>query len=333
MSSSGGRSINSIWSARSSAASGTVSCTRMPVICATASFRLSICWMLSVVTTSMPAPSTSITSCQRLGWRDPGALVCANSSMSARRGFRASRSVEIHLLDHLPAILDRATRQLFERSKQGGRFPHGHAFPPVPPPHPRRRAPAPALPPAWRRSCPRRGRRQGRSSAAPHARLPPRHVLHRGSFPAGAVRVECRHQGLTLARQSVEGEIERQHIHARLTKDAKLTSLDLPFDERADLRFRPAARLGDPRDLHKAPAARYPGSSPEAEAVTRSAGCGPSPSAFARASTHLPAPCWKDRDWNRWSWPRYRAHRPFSSYPRGQPRSWPRDGRGNSDLP
>ena len=41
-------SITSISSARSMMASGTVSRTRMRVICATTSFRLSTCWMFSV---------------------------------------------------------------------------------------------------------------------------------------------------------------------------------------------------------------------------------------------------------------------------------------------
>ena len=40
--------------------------------------------------TSMPASSSSATSCQRLEFRDPGTLVCASSSTSAICGLRAS---------------------------------------------------------------------------------------------------------------------------------------------------------------------------------------------------------------------------------------------------
>ena len=89
ISSSGGRSITSI-SASSRMASGTVSRTRTRVKPATISFRLAICWMLSVVSTSMPASRSSSTSCQRLGWRQPGALVWASSSINATCGRRAS---------------------------------------------------------------------------------------------------------------------------------------------------------------------------------------------------------------------------------------------------
>ncbi len=46
--------------------------------------------MLSAVKTSIPASSSSsITSCQRFGWREPGTLLCASSSISATCGLRA----------------------------------------------------------------------------------------------------------------------------------------------------------------------------------------------------------------------------------------------------
>ena len=68
----------------------TVSLTRTPVIRITTSLRLSRCWMLTVVQTSMPASSSSITSCQRRSWRLPGALRWASSSTSTNAGCRAS---------------------------------------------------------------------------------------------------------------------------------------------------------------------------------------------------------------------------------------------------
>ena len=70
--------------------SGTVSRTATPVMRDTTSARLSRCWMLSAVQTSMPASSSSSTSCQRLGCRLSGALVCASSSTTTSLGLRAS---------------------------------------------------------------------------------------------------------------------------------------------------------------------------------------------------------------------------------------------------
>ena len=46
--------------------------------------------MLTAEITSMPASSSSSTSCQRFSWREPGTLVCASSSTSAICGLRAS---------------------------------------------------------------------------------------------------------------------------------------------------------------------------------------------------------------------------------------------------
>jgi hypothetical protein len=55
-----------------------------------------------VVCTSTPASSSSSTSCQRFGWREPGALVCASSSTSSSPGRRAQRGVEVELLELRP---------------------------------------------------------------------------------------------------------------------------------------------------------------------------------------------------------------------------------------
>src|SRR5665647_3481797 len=89
-----------ISSALSNTVSGTVSRTRTLVIFRMTSLRLSRCWMLSVVQTSMPAASSSSMSCQRLGWRLPG---------PARQ-----RRVQIELLHDLVAIDDRQARQNVE---------------------------------------------------------------------------------------------------------------------------------------------------------------------------------------------------------------------------
>ena len=45
--------------------------------------------MLTVEITSIPASSSSSTSCQRFSLREPGTLVCASSSTSATSGLRA----------------------------------------------------------------------------------------------------------------------------------------------------------------------------------------------------------------------------------------------------
>ena len=96
----GDMSTSSIWSARRTTSSGTVSRWTMPVIDSTTSLSDSRCWMLTVEMTSMPASSSSSMSCQRFSWRDAGlALVCASSSTSADRGAAREDGVEVHLLE------------------------------------------------------------------------------------------------------------------------------------------------------------------------------------------------------------------------------------------
>ena len=84
-------------SAVSKNVSGTVSGSGMPVISATTSFRLARCCTLIVVKTSMPAARISSTSFQRFGWREPGGLACARSSISTTCGRRAQHGVEVEL--------------------------------------------------------------------------------------------------------------------------------------------------------------------------------------------------------------------------------------------
>ena len=69
--------------------SGTVSRTCTPVIPLTTSFRLSRCWTLTVVKTSIPASSSSSTSCQRFGWRS-WCCAPAHPPESAPDGARAA---------------------------------------------------------------------------------------------------------------------------------------------------------------------------------------------------------------------------------------------------
>ena len=89
-SASGVMSTSSTWSAARTTASGTVSRCGTPVIFPTTSLSDSRCCTFTLLITSMPAFSSSSTSCQRLALRLPGTLVCASSSTMAICGLRAS---------------------------------------------------------------------------------------------------------------------------------------------------------------------------------------------------------------------------------------------------
>ena len=148
--------------------SGTVSCTRTPVMPATTSFRLSRCCTLSVVQTSMPASSSSSTSCQRLGWRGRGApreLECASSSTSSAAGLRASAASRSNSRRDRVAVAHLAQRQLLEAVEQrrglAAAMRLDDADHHVRAGCARARAP----PPAWRRSCRRRPWRRSRCAA------------------------------------------------------------------------------------------------------------------------------------------------------------------------
>jgi hypothetical protein len=136
-------STSSTWSAARTTASGTVSRCGTPVIFSTTSLRDSRCWMLTAEITSMPASSSSSTSCQRFSLREPGTLVCANSSTRAICGAGEHR-VQVHLLEGRPAVLQPGAGDDLEPVEQraglrapvrlGERHHHvGAAFgPPVP---------------------------------------------------------------------------------------------------------------------------------------------------------------------------------------------------------
>ena len=76
-----------------------VSRWRTPVMRSTTSLSDSRCWMFTVEMTSMPAASSSSTSCHRFSLRLPGTLVWASSSTRATSGRRARTAVEVHLLE------------------------------------------------------------------------------------------------------------------------------------------------------------------------------------------------------------------------------------------
>ena len=58
--------------------------------------------------TSIPASSSSSTSCQRFSLREPGTFECASSSISATSGALARIGVDVHLLEARAPVLDRS---------------------------------------------------------------------------------------------------------------------------------------------------------------------------------------------------------------------------------
>ncbi len=106
--SSGGRSISSTSSASSKILSGIVSSCRTPVIPATTSFRLSRCWMFSVVQTLMPAleqlldilPALRVTRA-RLAFDDVRVRELIDQQ---RRGPALQRRIEIELAARHAAV-------------------------------------------------------------------------------------------------------------------------------------------------------------------------------------------------------------------------------------
>ncbi len=65
-----------------------------------------------------PASSSSSTSCQRLAWREPGALVWASSSTSISAGRRASAASRSNSAQRGAAVLDRPARQDLQAAQQ-----------------------------------------------------------------------------------------------------------------------------------------------------------------------------------------------------------------------
>jgi hypothetical protein len=81
-----------------------------------------------------PRPTISSTSCQRLAWRSPSALVWASSSKRSRRGRRAKSSVQIELMENHRFVRHLFSRQDFQplherlrlRAAVGFHQPHHH---------------------------------------------------------------------------------------------------------------------------------------------------------------------------------------------------------------
>src|SRR5471030_1378035 len=90
----------------------------------------------------------------------------------------------------------------------------------------------------------------------------------------------------------VERQIERQNIHARFAEEAEILRLPLRLDHAAHGRHLNVARGGDAARLVHRAATLISGSSPLADAVTRSTGTGaslPGSAAFSAAMRPLTA--------------------------------------------
>ena len=151
------------------------------------------------------------------------------------------------------------------------------------PRRPRRRRPragAPAPTAASRRSCRRPGAAPRKIFSRPRrlAAAPPRAGRRARAACRGVVG---RPSGMPMPRSAllrprlVEGEVERQHVDARLAEQAERPALGVGGDQRADARPR-AGRGPWPRAApgRAAAAGEMSGSRPLAEVVTRSTGTG-----------------------------------------------------------
>ena len=99
-------------------ASGTVSRTVTPVICATTSFRLSMCCTLSALYTSMPAVQQLLDVLPALGVpRAGGVGVRELVDQQQLPGWRASARVEVELRDVRAAMLERPCAARTSRSR------------------------------------------------------------------------------------------------------------------------------------------------------------------------------------------------------------------------
>ena len=195
----------------------------------------------------MPASSSSCTSCQRF-WREPGALVCASSSTRTAPGLRASAASRSNSSSVRPRYSTSLPRQDVEPVRAAPRSRRGRASRPR---RPRRRClrrAARARPRASRRSCRRRATRRRRSSAAAPRRASSRldapaarrdrgasscmPCVGESDVPPGTCRRATGHRVSVTqrsisasAQRSIEREVERQHVDARLAEDAERRGL------------------------------------------------------------------------------------------------------------
>ena len=189
---------------------------------------------MTVVITSMPAPSSSSTSCHRFSWREPGTLVCASSSTSATCGLPGEHRVDVHLLEAAhrgtsasgagttsrPSTMARGVPSPVRLDEADDHV--GAALRTVD--GPRR---------AWRRSSRRPGQRRGRREA---------------------VRVPCEPPVFSVRSSGregpVQGEVQQQDVDPVLTEEPEGPVARCSCRSRSVVRRPPGRRAPrHPRDL------------------------------------------------------------------------------------
>ena len=268
-------STSSIWSAERTTSSGTVSCWRMPVIDSTTSLSDSRCWMFTVVITSMPASSSSSTSCQRLALRRAGDVGVGQLVDQGHLGSAGQDGVQVHLGERRPAVLDHAAgHHLQALDQRRGVLPavglheaDHHVGPAASAPvalgehgvglaHARGRAHVDA-----------QGARRlpAESDATPPARLVGRH--RRGTSTALSLSDTSR------PAQCIEGQVELEDVDPRLAEEPQRPCPGCARRPGRHLRPAVSPRAPATRATWRAAySGEMCGSSPEAEAVTASGG-------------------------------------------------------------
>ena len=210
--------------------------------------------MLTVEMTSMPASSSSSTSCQRFSFREPGTLVCASSSTNATLGLAREDRVDVHLLEVAAAVRRRACRGTTSRSPicsaVVGR-------------------PCVSTKPTTT-SVPRSG--------APAALVEHRERLARRRAPprgrCEVCRGSCDQPTETLDDSSarVEGEVELEHVHRGSPRTPSVRRVVCSSTRRVTAAIDMPRALATRGAWSRALATEMCGSSPEPEAVTASTG-------------------------------------------------------------
>ena len=192
--------------------------------------------MLTVVITSMPASSSSWTSCQRLAWVEPGTLVWASSSTSATSRMPGQHSVDVELGEARPPVGQHPPGDDLQAVEQLGdarpavRFDEADDDVGAP------GEPAPALV----------EHRVGLADAGGRAEVDPQLTpRHRAPFLRGGVRLGgyARRAVRVLA---VEGEVEVEHVDRGLTEEAQRPAVRVGVDQALDLGDRGVPDAGDP---------------------------------------------------------------------------------------
>ena len=227
--------------------------------------------MLTVEMTSMPAASSSSTSCHRLAWRDPGRVGVGELVDQDQLGPAGQDGVDVHLLERrcrgaravrrgttsrpssCSAVCD-ATVGLDETDDHVGAtlltalalVEHGERLADA-----RRRTEVDAQ---------RAPRPCGRLTAIGHQSI------------LAVQRTACSRSGRVDRCDVVEGEVQLEHVDAGVAEDPERPIVDVVVDEAHDLVDGDPTRRRDTRRLQRALRSEMCGSRPEPDAVTASTG-------------------------------------------------------------